>query len=56
MANQTGACTPQRAKKNVIEEDRYDRYEITGTNVVGEVYVLKGVTFDSAETITLTKP
>lgn len=55
MANQTGTATAQRAKKTIIDEDLYDRYNITGTNVKGELFVLKGVTFDASETCTLTK-
>lgn len=55
MANQTGTATEQRAQKDIVEEDRYVRYEITGTNVRGSLYVLKGVTFDATETCTLTK-
>lgn len=55
MANQTGAATAQRAQKNIIDVDLYDRYEITGTNIAGELYVKKGVTFSASETCTLTK-
>jgi hypothetical protein len=55
MANQTGTATKQRAKKTIIKEDLYDRYEITGTNVKGELFVLKSATFSASETCTLTK-
>jgi hypothetical protein len=55
MAAQTGTATAQRAKKNIIDEDLYDRYEITGTNVKGELFVHKSATFDASDTCTLTK-
>ena len=57
MANQTGTFTKLRAKKTVIEEDRYDRYEVTGTTadaIKGEVFIRKGTAFTAGETLTLT--
>lgn len=55
MADQTGTATQQREQKNIIKVDLYDRYEITGTNVRGSLYVLKSVSFSASDTCTLTK-
>jgi len=57
MANQVGTATPLRARKNVVREDLYTRYEIAsvGDNVKGEIFIRKGVTWDPAETVTITR-
>jgi hypothetical protein len=57
MANQTGSITVQRDQKNVIDVDLYTRYEITGTNVRGSVYIHKtaDASFSTSATVTLTK-
>lgn len=58
MANQTGTCTVVTDPKFVIERDRYDCYQVTGTTadaIKGWIYVRKDVAFSASDTCTFTK-
>lgn len=57
MAAYASTITPRRARKDVIDEDLYTRYEITGGTAAwkGEIYVPKGNTQPvSTDTLTIT--
>lgn len=56
MANKTDDISKKRAKKKVIREDIFNRYEVVGTNgILGEIFIPKDTdTLTSSNTVTLT--